>query len=87
MQDAANLSQLALLPFLALDEPVERVIDLDAVAQKPENVSSVAVVVVILAAAQQVVVSSVTHLVLASKETKREETNTSGSTKFYLKGI
>ena len=90
MQDAANLSQLALLPFLALDEPVERVIDLDAVAQKPENVSSVAVVIVVLAAAQQVVVSSVTHLALAFKETRKpgnQETNTSGSTKFYLKGI
>ena len=57
MQDAANLSQLALLPFLALDEPVERVVDLDAVAEKPENVGSVTVVVVILAATQNVVVS------------------------------
>ena len=63
VKNAANISELLVMPLVALQQPVEGVVHLGAVAQEAQQVGPVAVLVKVLAAAQDVVVARISHFV------------------------
>ncbi len=63
MKYATYVPELLVMPLVALQQPVEGIVHLGAVAQEAQQVGAVAILVEVLATAQDVVVAGISHFV------------------------